>query len=769
MNIFEENTTMLGDIDSDMEYPLVNPMTGLAEALIEHQQSYTALIEAMHRVDATELRMRREGMVDESTIAALQEGAAGKVWERVVAWFKWLRDKIVGAATAFAAAVKKFFSYRNPILAKIHAYMNNAENKKLVAAHKLPSWIVFKHSPCTSSPEDAIKIKDFSSYDELKKLVDKKDSELVSHFFGVKSDKSVHDAVADAVTKYFTGGKTVDEITQKDYPITKVKDWNYAFDTVLKKAESEAAINAKVTKKVTAMHNKVDRYRNERRAAELALKTGDDISGVVKVANVYCTGYLAAFNTYNALAIKDIKQYVAAQNAIATICSEHDKMSDEQKAKVKAMVDKAKADRERELMAGEESAIFNLSPMAQLAFESAGIEIDGFMESYMLEADENKDGGDAGSDETKSDDNAGEEKKDDKKGPKESLGSRIANSKVGKGVAKGWKWIVDQLTKLGGIIQGAINSLIKFITDDTRFMKKYESQLKQAGASLNDIAIVKYEAENYNPNFRFNIAHYADAAALEKEISILKDVKMAKKDTTIGAEGGIVRLMDSFKENGDMISTLKRDLATVNQNLKFAKKKAADAGKNGEVHEGQQQKVVAYYNAAQALCKLNISIAVNNHKAKKAAIIKAIAAVKNKGGKPKDVAKDEGKPDETSNNEATIISEAQVQLMIEAANDEIDTTIAKAITTGAAQGINDVNLASTDVLGSGVSTDPNALDYDKTDCYSATTDMSDVQAAGTIGGDYDSDTDRTIARGNPTKAATESAIDRAFRVAFEAA
>lgn len=86
--------------------------------------------------------------------------------------------------------------------------------------------------------------------------------------------------------------------------------------------------------------------------------------------------------------------------------------------------------------------------------------------------------------------------------------------------------------------------------------------------------------------------------------------------------------------------------------------------------------------------------------------------------------------------------------------DEVDPIIDKA-TNGNAMGITDVNLASTEVLGSGASTDPNALDYYKTDCFSATTDMSDVKSAGSIGADYDSDTDRSVTSGNQIKATKE--------------
>ena len=62
--------------------------------------------------------------------------------------------------------------------------------------------------------------------------------------------------------------------------------------------------------------------------------------------------------------------------------------------------------------------------------------------------------------------------------------------------------------------------------------------------------------------------------------------------------------------------------------------------------------------------------------------------------------------------------------MIEAAMDDVDQTIATALSSNVSQNIEDVSLANTDVVSLDVSTDPNTLVYDKTDCYSQDTDIA---------------------------------------------
>ena len=90
---------------------------------------------------------------------------------------------------------------------------------------------------------------------------------------------------------------------------------------------------------------------------------------------------------------------------------------------------------------------------------------------------------------------------------------------------------------------------------------------------------------------------------------------------------------------------------------------------------------------------------------------------------------------------------------LEAAMGEISDVIDQAIGSSNAQGIENVNLAGTDVLGAGVSNDPNRLVYDD-DCYSQGGTFGDENIAGYVDANI-AGTSTSVARGNETKAAME--------------
>ena len=83
------------------------------------------------------------------------------------------------------------------------------------------------------------------------------------------------------------------------------------------------------------------------------------------------------------------------------------------------------------------------------------------------------------------------------------------------------------------------------------------------------------------------------------------------------------------------------------------------------------------------------------------------------------------------------------QIMAEAA--EVDDLLGKAA-SGDSMGVDNVSLASTDVLQRGASNDPFALTYDK-DLYSQTVDMGDEHLAGTVGAEI-GDTETLVKAGD---------------------
>ena len=95
--------------------------------------------------------------------------------------------------------------------------------------------------------------------------------------------------------------------------------------------------------------------------------------------------------------------------------------------------------------------------------------------------------------------------------------------------------------------------------------------------------------------------------------------------------------------------------------------------------------------------------------------------------------------------------------ILEATEDEVDEVIASAIDSKDAQGIEDVNHASTAVKDADVSDDPEKLVYDKVQTYSQSTDIGDEKVAGEVDIDND-DTDATVKSGNETPQVNESAM-----------
>ena len=95
--------------------------------------------------------------------------------------------------------------------------------------------------------------------------------------------------------------------------------------------------------------------------------------------------------------------------------------------------------------------------------------------------------------------------------------------------------------------------------------------------------------------------------------------------------------------------------------------------------------------------------------------------------------------------------------LLEAADEELEDVISDGIDSDDAQGIEDVSLADTYVKDADVSDDPDALVYDKTDCYSQDTEWGDEGIAGEIDVDL-GDTETEVKKGNETPAVTESGI-----------
>ena len=106
--LFGNNRTKLSDIDF-IDTPAakgVNASTGLLEALIESAEQDFKLFEAMLKVDATEIKLKSTGVVSESAIAALHEGALEKIKQAIITGIEWLVSKLSAAKNAIVKAIK---------------------------------------------------------------------------------------------------------------------------------------------------------------------------------------------------------------------------------------------------------------------------------------------------------------------------------------------------------------------------------------------------------------------------------------------------------------------------------------------------------------------------------------------------------------------------------------------------------------------------------------------------------------------------------------
>ena len=214
-----------------------------------------------------------------------------------------------------------------------------------------------------------------------------------------------------------------------------------------------------------------------------------------------------------------------------------------------------------------------------------------------------------------------------------------------------------------------------------------------------------------------------------KEISEkIKNTKPERKEVTVTCAQLVKMESDAEKE----VNYLKQQLAIADKGI--AKCQAILDGKDGFT-EDEAKAFMAKAQCTRDQIYFRLSQFTEWMKGIRAGLIKAIAEAN--GAK----------------------NESALYTMIEAAEDEVDQVVIAAINSNDAQGITDVNLASTDVNDSDVSNDPDRLTYDD-NCYSQDIPMGDEKVAGTI--DIDNvDTVTNVHTGSQV----EAALEAFFRVA----
>lgn len=107
--IFSSNTTKLAPINVEPTPAAhgVNAARGVMEALIESANQDMKLYQAMLKVDAAEMKIKKSGSYNESTLVTLREGAVSRIFKELADSFKWLAGKLRAIGRAIINAFYK--------------------------------------------------------------------------------------------------------------------------------------------------------------------------------------------------------------------------------------------------------------------------------------------------------------------------------------------------------------------------------------------------------------------------------------------------------------------------------------------------------------------------------------------------------------------------------------------------------------------------------------------------------------------------------------
>ena len=225
------------------------------------------------------------------------------------------------------------------------------------------------------------------------------------------------------------------------------------------------------------------------------------------------------------------------------------------------------------------------------------------------------------------------------------------------------------------------------LSGDEKFIEKYKADLFSHPDKINNVSF-KVPSESVLPPFpRFN-----DHLTVDEWNKTAEDIKshaVTLEEVTIKNYGGLEKILGIIK-SGKKDSRITKIISQMND--------AKNRAKNSTDKE-QKEKLKAYANVCSATVNVYSKFFISRYKGCRSALIKAVGEIRG-------------------------VKESTIDLMIEAAMDDVDQTIATALSYNASQNIEDVSLANTDVVSLDVSTDPNTLVYDKTDCYSQDTDIA---------------------------------------------
>ena len=232
-----------------------------------------------------------------------------------------------------------------------------------------------------------------------------------------------------------------------------------------------------------------------------------------------------------------------------------------------------------------------------------------------------------------------------------------------------------------------ISSLENRLSGDEKFIEKYKADLFSHPDKINNVSF-KVPSESVLPPF----PSFNDHLTVDEWNKTAEDIKshaVTLEEVTIKNYGGLEKILGIIK-SGKKDSRITKIISQMND--------AKNRAKNSTDKE-QKEKLKAYANVCSATVNVYSKFFISRYKGCRSALIKAVGEIRG-------------------------VKESTIDLMIEAAMDDVDQTIATALSSNVSQNIEDVSLANTDVVSLDVSTDPNTLVYDKTDCYSQDTDIA---------------------------------------------
>ena len=141
--LFGDNTTNLAESEI-IPAAGFNAGTGLMEALIESANMDMKLYEAMMKVDALELKYRREGTLNESNMQVFRENTGARIAKALNKAMDWLIKKLEAFRVTFVTVMKKYFGKHGKLrnMARKHRHNNKEKTDEITV-----TWTKFKKDP----------------------------------------------------------------------------------------------------------------------------------------------------------------------------------------------------------------------------------------------------------------------------------------------------------------------------------------------------------------------------------------------------------------------------------------------------------------------------------------------------------------------------------------------------------------------------------------------------------------------------------------------